>query len=81
LYNIGTGSGGESGGGGATKLSQDFKDLDSLTIQYGAGSEVPLVEIYDEDGYVVEPESINYNFNDKVEIKFGVNMSGKVSLI
>lgn len=78
FYGIGTGG---SGGGGASKVSQEITDELEIKIAYAAGTEVPLVAIFDNQGKQIVPEEIQYNLNNEITIKFGELFSGQVSII
>ncbi len=78
LYNVGTGDG---GGGGSAKIVQDFTNLEELNIDFVAATQVPMIQVYDETGDIVEPENVHYNLNNKITITFGTQLTGQVAII
>jgi len=74
MYGIGSGGGGA--GGGVEKIVQDFTSLEELTITYVAGTQVPTVVVFDQDGNEIVPENIHYNLNNEIKITFGELTSG-----
>jgi len=73
FYGIGTGG---SGSGGASKVSQELIDELEVKIAYAAGTEVPLVAIFDHQGKQIIPQEIQYNLNNEITITFGELFSG-----
>lgn len=78
LYNVGMGGG---SGSGSTKIVQDFTNLEEINIDYVASTQVPIVEFYDEDGNVFEPENVHYNLNNRITITLGTPTTGQVAII
>ena len=72
---------GGGSGGGSAKIVQDFTNLELINIEYVAGTQVPIVEIYNNDGDVIEPQSVHYNLNNRITITFGTTLTGQVAFI
>jgi hypothetical protein len=75
MYSLGAGSGSGSGGG-VEKISQQFTSVDDIEINYSAGTQVPTVILFDNDGDQMIPENIHYNYNNKITITLGEITSG-----
>jgi len=73
LYNVGAG-GGE--GGGINKIMFDTTDVLELEINYVAGTQTPIVTVFDRDGNLIVPELVHYNLQDTITITFGEIFNG-----
>jgi hypothetical protein len=74
MYGVGAGGGGT--GGGVEKIIHDFTSLEEITIEYVAGTQVPTVVIFNEQGDQIVPENVHYNMNNEIKITFGEIISG-----
>lgn len=79
LYNVG--AGGDGGGGSANKIALDCTNVTELEINYVAGTQVPIIAIFDYDGNEIVPENNHYNLNDTITITFGEVFTGQVAII
>jgi len=74
LYNVGAGGGG--GSGSVNKIVVDCTNTTELEINYVAGTQVPVITIFNYNGDQVVPENIHYNMNDTITITFGESFTG-----
>ena len=79
LYNVGAGGGG--GSGSVNKIVVDCTNTTELEINYVAGTQVPVITIFNYNGDQVVPENIHYNMNDTITITFGESFTGQVGII
>lgn len=67
---------GSGSGGGSSKISTDFTNLDTLDIEFVSGTTCPIIQIYNQSGELIEPEYVSYNLNNKITIVFGMTLTG-----
>jgi hypothetical protein len=75
MYGVGAGGGGGAGGG-VEKIISDFTSVEELTISYAAGTQVPTIVVFDQQGDQIVPETVHYNLSNEIKITFGELTSG-----
>jgi len=69
------GAGGGGSGGGLNKLIYDFTNVDSINVNYSGGKIPPILQIYDDQGNIITPENIHYDYANTIKIDFGETLN------